>query len=108
MLATVEACGVCHTDYNVASGVFGDRAFPLTPGHEIAGRVDALGEGVNGFTVGDRVAVGWFGGSCGRCPACRAGDFVNCAYRQYPGLSYRGGYAESITVPESALVRIPG
>jgi alcohol dehydrogenase len=103
----VEACGVCHTDDNVARGVFGSRAFPLTPGHEIAGLVEVLGEGVEGFAVGDRVAVGWFGGNCGHCQECRAGDLANCAYRQYPGLSYRGGHAERVTVPVSALARVP-
>src|SRR5215469_18604283 len=59
----VEACGVCRTDADMVQGVFGDRPFPLVPGHEIAGRIDTLGEGVEGWEIGERVAVGWFGGN---------------------------------------------
>src|SRR5215469_880792 len=70
----VEACGVCHTDADMVQGMFGDGPFPLTPGHEIAGRIDMLGGDVEGWEVGDRVAVGWFGGNDGRCWACREGD----------------------------------
>ena len=103
----IEACGVCHTDHNIARGDFGDGPFPLTPGHEIAGRIDALGEGVEGWTVGDRVAVGWFGGNCGHCLACREGDAINCVNGQVPGVAYPGGYAEAVVVPVSALARIP-
>ncbi|MFD8970734.1 alcohol dehydrogenase catalytic domain-containing protein [Streptomyces sp. NPDC059568] len=103
----VEACGVCHTDHNIVRGDFGDGPFPLTPGHEVAGRIDALGEGVQGWAVGDRVAVGWFGGSCGHCLACREGDAINCTNGQVPGVAYPGGYAEALVVPLSALARIP-
>jgi alcohol dehydrogenase len=103
----VEACGVCHTDHNMVHGDMGSGPFPLTPGHEVAGRVAALGEGTEGWEVGDRVAVGWFGGSCGYCLACREGDAINCVNGQVPGLSYPGGYAEALVVPASALARIP-
>jgi alcohol dehydrogenase len=91
----------------MVQGVFGDQSFPLTPGHEIAGRIDMLGEGVEGWELGDRVAVGWFGGNDGTCEACREGDAINCEHLQVPGLAYRGGYAESVVVPVSALARIP-
>ncbi|MFD1538699.1 alcohol dehydrogenase catalytic domain-containing protein [Nonomuraea guangzhouensis] len=104
---TVEACGICHTDHNIARGDFGDGPFPLTPGHEIAGRIDAVGTGVDGWERGDRVAVGWFGGNCGDCLACREGDQINCVNGQVPGVSYQGGYAEALVVPVSALARIP-
>jgi alcohol dehydrogenase len=103
----VEACGVCHTDHNIVRGDFGDGPFPLTPGHEIAGRIGALGEGVENWAVGDRVAVGWFGGNCGHCLACREGDAINCVNGQVPGVAYSGGYAEQVVVPTSALARIP-
>jgi alcohol dehydrogenase len=103
----VEACGVCRTDGDMVQGVFGDQAFPLTPGHEIAGRIDMLGEGAEGWELGERVAVGWFGGNDGTCEACREGDAINCEHLQVPGLAYRGGYAESVVVPVSALARIP-
>ncbi|MFJ6744171.1 alcohol dehydrogenase [Streptomyces sp. NPDC091279] len=103
----VEACGVCHTDHNIVRGDMGDGPFPLTPGHEVAGRISAVGEGVADWSVGDRVAVGWFGGNCGHCLACREGDAINCANGQVPGVAYPGGYAEALVVPVSALARIP-
>jgi alcohol dehydrogenase len=104
----VEACGVCGTDANMVQGLFGNQPFPLTPGHEIAGRIDMLGDGVEGWELGDRVAVGWFGGNDGTCKECREGDAINCEHLQVPGLAYPGGYAESVVVPTSALARIPG
>jgi alcohol dehydrogenase len=103
----VEACGICRSDADMVQGVFGDEPFPLTPGHEIAGRIDMLGEGVEGWAPGERVAVGWFGGNDGTCEACRQGDAVNCEHLQVPGLAYPGGYAESVVAPTSALARIP-
>jgi alcohol dehydrogenase len=103
----VEACGICHSDADMVRGVFGERPFPLTPGHEIAGRIDVLGNDVKGWELGDRVAVGWFGGNDGRCQACREGDAIDCVNLQVPGLAYPGGYADSTVVPTSALARIP-
>ncbi|MFG2136622.1 alcohol dehydrogenase [Streptomyces sp. NPDC048650] len=105
----VEACGLCHSDaFFVTAGVPGVR-FPLVPGHEIAGRIDELGEGAQdyGWQVGDRVAVGWFGGSCGHCTPCRQGDFIVCENLKVPGWAYDGGYAEAMIAPVDALARIP-
>ncbi|SEN06312.1 alcohol dehydrogenase catalytic domain-containing protein [Nonomuraea pusilla] len=104
---TVEACGVCRSDAAFVDAAFPDVRFPLVPGHEIAGRVDAVGDGVEGWEVGERVAVGWFGGNCGTCLACREGDLIHCAHLQVPGWAYPGGYAESVVVPASAPARIP-
>lgn len=104
---SVEAAGICHSDAAFISGQQPGVRFPLVPGHEIAGRVDAIGDHAGDFHPGDRVAVGWFGGNCGHCVACREGDFINCAYLQIPGLSYPGGYADTVIVPASALARIP-
>ncbi|MFD5461841.1 alcohol dehydrogenase catalytic domain-containing protein [Kitasatospora sp. NPDC127059] len=103
----VEACGVCHSDLLIAGGMLPGTSFPVTPGHEIAGRIDALGEGVQDWKVGDRVAVGWFGGSCGRCEACRHGDAVLCPQLKVPGAAYPGGYADSVIVPADALAAVP-
>jgi alcohol dehydrogenase len=103
----VEACGICHSDADMVHGMFGEGPFPLTPGHEIAGRIDELGADVEGWEVGDRVGVGWFGGNDGSCEACRNGDAMDCVNLQVPGLSYPGGYAEETVVPVSALARIP-
>ena len=98
---------MCHSDALFIDGAFPDTQFPLVPGHEIAGRIDAMGEGVEGFDVGQRVVVGWFGGNCGHCDACRDGDAINCKYLKIPGLSYQGGFADSVIVPASALARLP-
>ncbi|WP_328536619.1 alcohol dehydrogenase catalytic domain-containing protein [Streptomyces sp. NBC_00344] len=104
---TVEACGVCHSDAMILSGQLPGTSFPVTAGHEIAGRIDTLGDGVTGWAAGDRVAVGWYGGSCGHCEACRVGDGVNCPELQIPGVAYPGGYADAVVVPAVALARIP-
>ena len=104
---TVTACGVCGTDRAFVHGGFPNMSWPLTPGHEIAGTIAELGEGVDGFAVGDRVAVGWFGGCCYHCDPCRKGIFIHCANGKVPSWHYPGGYAESVTVPASALARIP-
>ncbi|MCV7400809.1 alcohol dehydrogenase catalytic domain-containing protein [Mycobacterium fragae] len=103
----VSACGVCGTDRAFVHGGFPDMSWPLTPGHEIAGTVAEVGAGVTDFAVGDRVAVGWFGGCCYHCIPCRKGDFIHCENMKVPSWQYPGGYAESVTVPASALARIP-
>jgi len=105
----VEACGICHSDaFFVDAGMPGVR-FPLVPGHEIAGHIEELGEGAqdSGWQVGDRVAVGWFGGSCGHCTPCRQGDFIVCENLKVPGWAYDGGFAEMVIAPTDALARIP-
>lgn len=104
---TVEACGVCHSDTMITAGHLPGVTFPVTTGHEIAGRIDTIGDGVTGWTAGDRVAVGWYGGSCGHCEACREGDGVNCAELRIPGAAYPGGYADAVVAPAVALARIP-
>jgi len=81
--------------------------FPRAPGHEIAGVLDAVGEGVAAWSTGDRVGVGWFGGCDFTCEACRRGDFISCANGQVPGIAYDGGYAEYMIAPAEALARIP-
>lgn len=104
---TVEACGVCHSDAMITGGNLPGTTFPVTAGHEIAGRIDAIGGNVTGWSVGDRVAVGWYGGSCGHCDACREGDGVLCPEGQVPGVAYAGGFADSVVVPAVALAAIP-
>lgn len=104
---TVAASGVCHADIGTVAASGDTTEFPVTPGHEVAGVITELGPGVTGWRAGDRAAVGWFGGSCGRCVCCRVGDVVHCRDRKIPGLSYPGGWAESITVPVDALASIP-
>src|SRR5260370_16937750 len=71
----VEACGVCHSDSFVKEGTYPGLEFPRVPGHEVVGVIDAVGTGVAEWTKGQRVGVGWHGGYCGICEACRRGDF---------------------------------
>jgi D-arabinose 1-dehydrogenase-like Zn-dependent alcohol dehydrogenase len=103
----VQACGVCHSDSIAKEGLFPNAPFPIVPGHEIAGVVDAVGEGVIGWSVGTRVGVGWFGGHCGRCEPCRRGDLVDCRNLRIPGINYDGGYADAMVAPADALALIP-
>lgn len=103
----VEACGICHSDAFVKSGAFPGLVMPRIPGHEIAGRVDAVGANVTMWKKGDRAGVGWHGGHCFECNACRKGLFINCDKAQVTGISYDGGYAEYAVVQASAAARIP-
>jgi D-arabinose 1-dehydrogenase-like Zn-dependent alcohol dehydrogenase len=104
----IEACGICHSDSVTVEGLFPGIQYPRVPGHEIAGVVDAVGGGVAGWSVGQRVGVGWYGGHCGYCESCRRGDFVTCQIApQTPGITYDGGYADYVIVPAAALASIP-
>ena len=103
----VEACGICHSDAFVKSGGFPGLQLPRIPGHEIAGRVDAVGPRVTAWKAGDRAGVGWHGGHCFQCVACRKGLFINCEKALVTGISYDGGYAEYVVVPQEAVARIP-
>jgi D-arabinose 1-dehydrogenase-like Zn-dependent alcohol dehydrogenase len=103
----VEACGVCHSDVFTKEGLFPGINYPRVPGHEVIGIIDELGAGVSGWTVGQRVGVGWHGGHDGTCTACRRGDFRNCQNVQIPGISYDGGYQEYMAAPVESLAAIP-
>jgi D-arabinose 1-dehydrogenase-like Zn-dependent alcohol dehydrogenase len=103
----VEACGICHSDSFTVLGAWPGISYPRVPGHEIAGRIDAIGRDVTTWKVGQRVGVGWFGGNCGVCRACRRGDFIHCVVGKIPGISYDGGYAEYMIAPIEALALIP-
>jgi propanol-preferring alcohol dehydrogenase len=86
----VEACGVCHSDSATVEAVFPVQ-FPRVPGHEAVGRIDALGQGVEGWKIGQRVGVGFLGGNCGYCIPCRSGDLVNCQNQGFTGIHLDGG-----------------
>jgi len=102
----VEACGVCHSDFLVKDGMPGLQ-YPRIPGHEIAGRVDAIGADVTNWKVGQRVGVGWHGGHCFVCDACRRGDFIICQNEKITALAFDGGYAEYVVAPAEAVAAIP-
>jgi D-arabinose 1-dehydrogenase-like Zn-dependent alcohol dehydrogenase len=103
----VEACGICHSDALVKSGGFPGLVLPRIPGHEIAGRVDAVGPNAGPWKKGDRAGVGWHGGHCFECNACRKGLWLNCEKARVTGISFDGGYAEYAVVPHIAAARIP-
>jgi D-arabinose 1-dehydrogenase-like Zn-dependent alcohol dehydrogenase len=106
-LVRVHACGVCHSDSMAKMGLMPGAPYPLVPGHEIAGEIAALGDRVNGWTVGRRVGVGWFGGNCGWCEWCRRGSLIDCENTVIPGITADGGYAEYVVVRSSALAAMP-
>src|SRR5580704_8830263 len=103
----VHACGVCHSDVLTKDGSWPGIQYPRIPGHEVAGVIDELGEGVSTWTKGQRVGVGWHGGQDNTCRECRRGDFRNCQNLKIAGLSYDGGYQEYMVAPIEALVSIP-
>jgi propanol-preferring alcohol dehydrogenase len=93
LLVAVSACGVCRTDLHVVDGDLTDPKLPIVPGHEIVGRVAAVGEGVNGFVIGERVGVPWLGATCGVCPYCREGSENLCDTPVFTGYTRDGGFA---------------
>lgn len=104
----VEACGVCHSDASAKQGGMPQQIYPIVPGHEIAGVIDALGEEVEGWSLGQRVGAGWFAGHCGHCDQCRRGSFMSCSKMAIHGVTRDGGYAEAVIVNADALALIPG
>jgi D-arabinose 1-dehydrogenase-like Zn-dependent alcohol dehydrogenase len=104
----VQACGVCHSDSETKEGLFPGIQYPRVPGHEIIGLIEAIGSGVAGWTVGQRVGVGWHGGNCGYCNACRHGDAFACETEtRVTGVTHDGGYADYMIATTEALARIP-
>jgi D-arabinose 1-dehydrogenase-like Zn-dependent alcohol dehydrogenase len=103
----VEACGICHSDALVKEGQWPGLQYPRVPGHEIAGRIDAVGADVTNWKPGQRVGVGWHGGHDFTCNACRRGDFINCRNEKITAISHDGGYAEYMVTPAEAVAAIP-
>src|SRR5208283_3501720 len=103
----VQACGIGHSDVFTKEGMWPGIQYPRVPGHEVAGIVDEVGEGVSEWKKGQRAGVGWHGGQDGTCLYCRRGDFRNCQNLKISGISYDGGYQEYMVAPVEALVAIP-
>lgn len=103
----VQACGICHSDRLVTDALWPGLELPRVPGHEVAGVVDAVGDGVSRFAVGDRVGVGWHGGHDGTCDVCLAGSFVHCRSGKITGISFDGGYQDYLVADEIAVARMP-
>jgi propanol-preferring alcohol dehydrogenase len=103
----VEACGICHTDAATVTGIYPGLNLPRVPGHEVVGRIEALGSGVSRWKIGQRVGVGFFGGEDGVCEPCRRGDIVNCQNPVIPGVTVDGGYAEVMIAEARGIASIP-
>ncbi|PRY06169.1 propanol-preferring alcohol dehydrogenase [Paraburkholderia sp. BL6669N2] len=103
----VEACGVCHSDSATVEREVPEGAQSRVPGHEVVGRIEALGEGVEGWSIGQRVGVGFLAGEDRSCPSCRQGDIVNCQNPVITGITTDGGYAEIMLAEARGLVRVP-
>jgi len=100
VLIEVSACGVCRTDLHVVDGELAHPHLPLIPGHEIVGRITALGRGVNGLSLGQRVGVPWLGLTCGACPYCLAGRENLCDQPGFTGYTLDGGFATAVIAHE--------
>jgi D-arabinose 1-dehydrogenase-like Zn-dependent alcohol dehydrogenase len=104
----IQACGICHSDTLVKDGHWPGLQYPRVPGHEVVGVVDAVGSGVAQWKPGQRVGVGWHGGHCGQCDACRSGNFFGCQVAlQITGVSFDGGYADYMVAPSVAVALVP-
>jgi len=107
LLLRVAACAVCRTDLQLVEGDLAARRLPTIPGHQVVGRVEAIGAGVEGWLAGERAAVGWLAGTCGTCPACRTGRENLCASARFTGWDADGGFAERIVVAADVALRLP-
>ncbi len=103
----VEACGICHSDALVKEGHWPGIQYPRVPGHEVAGRIDKVGEGVTSWKLGQRVGVGWHGGHCFVCDACRRGDFIVCQNEKITAIHFDGGYQEYMIAPAEGVAAMP-
>lgn len=107
ILVEIGACGVCRTDLHVVDGELPNPVLPIIPGHEIVGRVKALGPGVAGFSLGQRVGVPWLGHVCGCCAPCRSGHENLCDDPQFTGFSRDGGYASHCVADARFVFPLP-
>src|SRR6201988_1172010 len=103
----VEACGICHTDAATVMGSYPGLTLPRVPGHEVIGRIEALGGGVSRWKIGQRVGVGLIAGEDGVCEPCRRGDIVNCQNPVVSGVTTDGGYAEVMIAEARGIASIP-
>src|SRR6202451_2001312 len=103
----VEACGVCHTDAATVTGIYPGLTLPRVPGHEVVGRIEALGSGVSRWKLGQRVGVGLIAGEDGVCDPCRRGDIVNCQNPVTSGVTVDGGYAEVMIAEARGISSVP-
>ena len=107
LLVKISACAVCRTDLHIVDGELPEPKLPLVPGHEIVGRVERIGGGVEDFRVGDRVGIPWLGRTCGKCEYCSLGQENLCERARFTGYTIDGGYAEFTVADARFAFRIP-
>ncbi len=107
LAVAVAACGVCRTDLQLCEGDLPARTLPVVPGHQVVGRVTALGPEVDGWALGDRVGVAWLAGTCGRCRFCRSGRENLCEQARFTGWDRDGGYATTVVAGADVCHRLP-
>ncbi len=107
LLLRVTACAVCRTDLQLCSGDLAARRLPIVPGHQLVGRVEAVGRGAEGWRVGDRAGVAWLAGTDGTCASCRAGRENLCAAAEFTGWDRDGGFATHAVARAAFALRLP-
>ena len=107
VLVRVSACGVCRTDLHVIEGELPPRKSPITPGHQVIGRIETVGPAAKRFRGGERVGIPWLHWTCGECEFCRAGKENLCERATFTGYEVDGGYAEFVVAPEAFVYLIP-
>ncbi len=107
LLIRVGACAVCRTDLQLVEGDLAAHRLPTIPGHQVVGTVEAIGPGVEGWSTGERAAVGWLAGTCGACAACHSGRENLCARAEFTAWDRDGGFAELIVVRDDVALRVP-
>lgn len=103
----VEYCGICHSDLSMLDNDFGLTQYPFVPGHEIVGRVDAIGAKAKGVTVGQRVGLGWYAGSCMTCEWCMSGNHNLCPSPEMTIIGRHGGFADKVRAEAALVVPLP-
>jgi propanol-preferring alcohol dehydrogenase len=107
LVLVLSACAVCRTDLQICEGDLPAHRLPIVPGHQAVGTVEAIGQEVRGWSVGDRAGVGWLAGTDGTCDACRAGNENLCPNAQFTGYDRDGGYAHQLAVRADFALRLP-
>ncbi|UXD86339.1 NADPH-dependent aldehyde reductase Ahr [Thalassolituus hydrocarboniclasticus] len=103
----VEYCGICHSDLSMLNNEWGMTRYPFVPGHEVAGRISAVGAHVKKLQVGDRVGLGWHSGYCNECQTCMEGDHNLCAGARGTIVGRHGGFADKVRAQSASVVKLP-
>ena len=103
----VDYCGICHSDLSMLNNEWGITQYPFVPGHEVAGRIRAVGKHVHKFSIGDRVGLGWHSAYCNECNTCMEGDHNLCRDAQGTIVGRHGGFADAVRAQAASVVKLP-